>query len=77
MVSTCTHFGASVPTTEDHGVSLSVTAQMTTYRNDWRSLRAMLHGASLEIKFWPYAFHHYLRIKNAIPSKDQTTSPRQ
>jgi GAG-pre-integrase domain len=24
------------------------------------ALRAMLHGANLEIKFWPYAFHHYV-----------------
>ena len=39
------------------------------------AIRAMLHGANLDAKFWPYAFHHYIRIKNAIPSKDQTKSP--
>ena len=38
-------------------------------------IRAMLHGASLEMKFWPCVFHHCLRIKNAIPSKDQSKSP--
>jgi hypothetical protein len=35
----------------------------------------MLHGANLEVKFWPYAFHHYLRIKNALPSRDSDKSP--
>ena len=39
------------------------------------AIRAMLHGASLDIQFWPYAFHHYLRIKNALPSKDQAKAP--
>ena len=39
------------------------------------ALRAMLLGANLDIKFWPYAFHHYLRIKNAIPSRDQDQAP--
>ena len=39
------------------------------------SIRAMLHGANLDIKFWPYATHHYLRIKNALPSRDQVASP--
>ena len=39
------------------------------------AIRAMLHGAGLSPTFWPYAFHHYLRIKNAIPSKDQDKSP--
>ena len=39
------------------------------------AIRAMLLGASLPIKFWPYAFHHWLRIDNNIPSKDQEQSP--
>ncbi|KAG7360930.1 hypothetical protein IV203_036029 [Nitzschia inconspicua] len=34
-----------------------------------------LHGAGLSPQFWPYAFAHFLRIKNAIPSRDQTVSP--
>ena len=38
-------------------------------------IRAMLHGANMDVRFWPYAFHHFLRIKNAIPSKDQSKSP--
>jgi histone deacetylase 1/2 len=43
--------------------------------NVGNAIRAMLHGANLPIKFWPYAFHHYIRLKNAIPSKDQNMSP--
>ena len=39
------------------------------------SIRAMLLGANLDIKFWPYATHHYLRFKNVLPSRDQVTSP--
>ena len=31
---------------------------------------AMLLGAGLPVKFWPYAFHHYLRIMNSTPSRD-------
>ena len=38
-------------------------------------LRSMLHGASLPVKFWPYAFHHYVRLKNALPVKEQEHSP--
>ena len=36
---------------------------------------SLLIGANLSPKFWPYAFHHYLRIKNAaLPARDQTKS---
>lgn len=38
-------------------------------------IRAMLTGANLDVRFWPYAFHHYLRIQNATPSRDQAESP--
>jgi hypothetical protein len=34
----------------------------------------MLSGAALDARFWPYAFHHYLRIKNALPGKANTPS---
>ena len=41
-------------------------------------IRALLIGADLPIKFWPYAFHHYLRLKNAtIPVRGQTKSPTE
>ena len=39
------------------------------------ALRSMLLGANLPIKFWPYAFHHYMRIDNSFPSRDQTQTP--
>ena len=45
------------------------------HRTVANSIRAMLHGANLDIKFWPYAFHHFIRIKNALPSRGQVASP--
>jgi hypothetical protein len=39
------------------------------------AIRALLLGASMDIKFWPYAFHHWLRIDNSLPSRDQLHSP--
>lgn len=39
------------------------------------AIRAMLTGANLPIKFWPYAFHHWLRIDNSLPSRDQEHAP--
>eukprot|EP00980_Cylindrotheca_fusiformis_P009852 scaffold2183_cov131-Cylindrotheca_fusiformis.AAC.1 len=38
-------------------------------------IRAMLLGANLDIQFWPFAFHHWLRIDNATPSRDQQEAP--
>ena len=38
-------------------------------------IRAMLLGSGLSAQFWPYAFHHFLRITNALPSRDQDKSP--
>ena len=38
-------------------------------------IRCLLSGANLPIKFWPYAFHHSLRILNAIPGRGQEKSP--
>jgi hypothetical protein len=39
------------------------------------ALRTMLHGAQLPNCFWPYAFDHYLRIKNTLPRKSDDVSP--
>ena len=39
------------------------------------AIRSMLLGQNLPVKFWPYAFHHWLRIDQSIPSRDQTESP--
>jgi hypothetical protein len=34
-------------------------------------IKAILIGAGLDIKFWPYAFNHVIRIRNAIPGQGQ------
>jgi hypothetical protein len=38
-------------------------------------IRTMLAGASLQPKFWPYAFHHFLRLYNVTPHGTRTFSP--
>ena len=43
-----------------------------------RAIRAMLIGAGLEIKFWPYAFYHFLRLKNSVlPRREADMSAHQ
>jgi hypothetical protein len=32
------------------------------------AVHALLIGANLDIKFWPYAFHHWICIDNSLPS---------
>ena len=39
------------------------------------SIRALLTGSALHIKFWPYAFYHALRLTNAFPTAGNTASP--
>ena len=39
------------------------------------AVRAMLIGGNLDVKFWPWAFHHWIRIDNSIPSRDQAETP--
>jgi hypothetical protein len=34
-------------------------------------IKAILIGAGLDIKFWPYAFNHVICIRNAIPGQGQ------
>ena len=38
-------------------------------------IRSLLFGSNLDIKFWPFAFHHYLRLKNSLPKCGQVKSP--
>ena len=38
-------------------------------------IKAVLLGAGLQPRFWPYAFYHVLRIRNAIPGAGQVASP--
>ena len=35
------------------------------------TIRALLVGANLDIKFWPYAFYHALRMSNAFPEQGE------
>lgn len=39
------------------------------------ALRAMLAGADLQSRFWPYAFHHHLRLYNVTVHGTSTQSP--
>ena len=39
------------------------------------AIKSLLIGAGLEAKFWPYAFMHVLRLRNAIPGSGQSDSP--
>ena len=47
------------------------------HRTISQSVKAVLIGAGLDIKFWPYAFHHVIRLRNAIPGQGQKVSPFQ
>ena len=48
------------------------------HRTIGNGIRALLIGVNLDVKFWPYAFHHYIHLKNAImPAKHQNTSPTE
>jgi hypothetical protein len=39
------------------------------------AVRAMLAGADLPAKFWPYCFQHYLRLYSLTPHVDKPASP--
>ena len=67
-------FGYKVnPTGADNSRQNAVERHHLTVEN---GVRALLIGANLDIKFWPYAFKHYLRIKNAVfPGRHMNTSP--
>jgi Reverse transcriptase (RNA-dependent DNA polymerase) len=41
------------------------------------AIMTMLNGANLPTKFWPYAFHHYLRLYNVTPHADAAVSPME
>jgi hypothetical protein len=69
---------------EDAGYHVEPTAPDSSHQNApgerphqtiGDALRAMLGGAGLEAKFWPYAFHHHLRLYNVTVHGDKTKSP--
>ena len=39
------------------------------------TMRALLTGADIDVKFWPYAFYHSLRLLNALPERNRSISP--
>lgn len=39
------------------------------------AIRTMLHSASLPIKFWNFAFHHFIRLYNLFPHGKRPLSP--
>jgi hypothetical protein len=40
-------------------------------------MRTMLAGAALPMKFWPYAFHHFLRLYNTTVHANKDASPHE
>jgi hypothetical protein len=46
-----------------------------SHRTISQGVKAILVGAGLDIKFWPLAFDHILRIRNVIPGQGQLESP--
>ena len=45
------------------------------HRTVAKGMRAFLVGSSAPIKFWPYAFKHYLQMTNTMPSRGKNESP--
>ena len=39
------------------------------------AMRAMLQGSNLPMKYWPYAFYHFLRVHNLTPCAGEKISP--
>ena len=44
------------------------------HSNVSQGIKKLLIGASLDVKFWPYAFMHVLCICNALPRQGQDAS---
>ena len=47
------------------------------HRTIANGLRAMLHGAGLPMKFWPYALQHFVLLNNCVPHGDCELPPLQ
>lgn len=69
---------------EDAGYSVEPTAPMASSSNGpgerphqtiGDAIRAMIAGSGIQTKFWPYAFHHFLRLYNVTPHGDNDKSP--
>ena len=69
---------------ESHGYRVKTTATNASSQNGLGErphrtiadgVRTMLHGAGLPLKFWPYAFHHFIRMYNFTPHGESLVSP--
>ena len=69
---------------ERAGYSVEPTAPSSSHQNGpgehphqtiGDAIRTMLAGADLAPKFWPYAFHHFLRLFNVTIHGSDTASP--
>ena len=78
------HSPAVVSLFEEAGYKVEPTGANASYQNALcervhqtigDALRAMLAGANLPPKFWPYAFHHHLRLYNITVHRDRDKSP--
>jgi hypothetical protein len=65
---------------ENAGYAVEPTAPSSSHQNGpcerphqtiGDAIRTMLAGAALSPKFWPYAFHHFLRLYNVTPHGDK------
>ena len=45
------------------------------HRTIANGLQAMLHGAGLPMKFWPYALQHFVLLNNCVPHGDRDLPP--
>ena len=62
------HFSVCPTGTEAHHPNDAIERSTQTVDN---TIRATLYGAGLPIKFWTFAFYHYLRVKNAaLPRRE-------
>ena len=69
---------------EDAGYSVEDTANQSSHMNGsgerphrtiGDAVRAMLTGAGLEYKYWPYALQHYTRLYNVTPHRGKEGTP--
>jgi hypothetical protein len=69
---------------QDYGYAIQPTGADSSHQNGsiershqtiGNMVRSLLHGASLDRKFWPHAFYHALFLMNRIPHHGKPTSP--
>ena len=69
---------------QDFGYTIQLTGADSSHQNGsvershqtiGNMVRSLLHGASLDRKFWPYAFYHSLFIMNRFPHSKKPAPP--